>query len=460
MADTHVSGPMHSTSGFRVPKTDLLDYYLDVDSDGKLKIGTGATGSNVLMIFDTVTGVNFPDALLLDEIATPANPSVGENKLYFKSDGNLYKLDDTGTEAQVGGGGGGADDLGNHTATQALNMAGFDITSASQFSVVTNSNTNATFNTDGSLIFDGAVFVGATSGPTSTLRIGTVASNATGIKNTSFGVLAGDALTTGREGTFIGFSAGTSITTGVENTFVGSNAGTQVTTTTGSTGVGSQALLGNAQQANTAVGARAGTSSTGALNIFIGKSAGKETTGSNNIILGVNVGFGGDIFLSAPNTSAEFIVGSRSAPILRMYIGEGANSPSPGSILISGTRGEGTDIAAGDFTLAGGAGTGTGAGGHLVFQTAPAGSTGETISSLVTRLEITDDAKIGMYGVSPVIQATDIGALTDSTGGSTDGTVSAISGSGADSDINNNFKELLEKYNSLRTLLRNLGPMA
>ena len=65
-----------------------------------------------------------------------------------------------------------------------------------------------------------------------------------------------------------------------------------------------------------------------------------------------------------------------------------------------------------------------------------------------------------MYGVSPVIQATDIGALTDSTGGSTDGTVSAISGSGADSDINNNFKELLEKYNSLRTLLRNLGPMA
>ena len=339
-------------------------------------------------------------------------------------------------------------------------MAGFDITSASQFSVVTNSNTNATFNTDGSLIFDGAVFVGATSGPTSTLRIGTVASNATGIKNTSFGVLAGDALTTGREGTFIGFSAGTSITTGIENTFVGSNAGTQVTTTTGSTGVGSQALLGNAQQANTAVGARAGTSSTGALNIFIGKSAGKETTGSNNIILGVNVGFGGDIFLSAPNTSAEFIVGSRSAPILRMYIGEGANSPSPGSILISGTRGEGTDIAAGDFTLAGGAGTGTGAGGHLVFQTAPAGSTGETISSLVTRLEITDDAKIGMYGVSPVIQATDIGALTDSTGGSTDGTVSAISGSGADSDINNNFKELLEKYNSLRTLLRNLGPMA
>lgn len=38
------------------------------------------------------------------EIATPANPPVGYNKLYFKADGNLYKLDDTGSESQIAGG--------------------------------------------------------------------------------------------------------------------------------------------------------------------------------------------------------------------------------------------------------------------------------------------------------------------------------------------------------------------
>jgi hypothetical protein len=43
-----------------------------------------------------------------DQGSTPASPSSGFYKLYFKSDGVLYKLNSSGTEAAVGGGGGGS----------------------------------------------------------------------------------------------------------------------------------------------------------------------------------------------------------------------------------------------------------------------------------------------------------------------------------------------------------------
>ena len=42
------------------------------------------------------------DNLLLEEqSSTPATPSTGKNRLYFKSDWSLYKLDDTWTETQI-----------------------------------------------------------------------------------------------------------------------------------------------------------------------------------------------------------------------------------------------------------------------------------------------------------------------------------------------------------------------
>ncbi len=36
------------------------------------------------------------------EISTPINPATGYYKLYFKSDGNLYKLNSSGTESTTG----------------------------------------------------------------------------------------------------------------------------------------------------------------------------------------------------------------------------------------------------------------------------------------------------------------------------------------------------------------------
>jgi hypothetical protein len=46
------------------------------------------------------------DVPLFTQQTTPSNPSASKNKLYFKSDNNLYKLNSGGTEEQVGSGGG------------------------------------------------------------------------------------------------------------------------------------------------------------------------------------------------------------------------------------------------------------------------------------------------------------------------------------------------------------------
>lgn len=47
-----------------------------------------------------------------------------------------------------------------------------------------------------------------------------------------------------------------------------------------------------------------------------------------------------------------------------------------------------------------------------------------------------------------------IADLTDSSGGTTDDTVEAVSGSGADAAVNNNFAELSGKVNAILAALR------
>lgn len=50
---------------------------------------------------ETFTNKTFGDAPTFTEISTPANPSAGLNKLYFKNDGHVYSLDTAGVERQI-----------------------------------------------------------------------------------------------------------------------------------------------------------------------------------------------------------------------------------------------------------------------------------------------------------------------------------------------------------------------
>ena len=87
----------------------------------------------------------------------------------------------------------------------------------------------------------------------------------------------------------------------------------------------------------------------------------------------------------APTASSQFIVAGLWT---EAYFGKKVTHATPLDVRFNATGGSGANIAGASFTLAGGKGTGTGAGGSLIFQTAPAGSSGSSANSLVTRLTI------------------------------------------------------------------------
>lgn len=68
-------------------------------------------------------------------------------------------------------------------------------------------------------------------------------------------------------------------------------------------------------------------------------------------------------------------------------------------------------------------------------------------SSTGAALRIDND--IGFYGTAPVPQAAAIVLLTDSTGGTANNTLAAVSGSGDDATINDNFADLGAKVNAI-----------
>lgn len=72
----------------------------------------------------------------------------------------------------------------------------------------------------------------------------------------------------------------------------------------------------------------------------------------------------------------------------------------------------------------------------------------------------TNATGVGFFAKAPAAQQADVGALTNSTTGTTDGTVSDVGAAFNQATLNNNFAELTVKYNELRTLLRNYGLMA
>lgn len=64
----------------------------------------------------TLSNKSFSDPVTLAEIATPSTPASGNGKIYFKSDGFLYQLNDDGTETKVGAGSGGINYITNGDA--------------------------------------------------------------------------------------------------------------------------------------------------------------------------------------------------------------------------------------------------------------------------------------------------------------------------------------------------------
>ena len=72
-----------------------------------LQVGPNSTSlQSKLTVYGDAVVVQSGCSLIMPHLTTPAASGAGTNKLYFKSDDNLYKIDSAGTETAIGGGGG------------------------------------------------------------------------------------------------------------------------------------------------------------------------------------------------------------------------------------------------------------------------------------------------------------------------------------------------------------------
>lgn len=107
---------------------------------------------------------------------------------------------------------------------------------------------------------------------------------------------------------------------------------------------------------------------------------------------------------TTPYAAVDVILGRDSAGTLQF----GFDSATPTAQTIKGPDGSGTNIAGAAFSLGGGRGTGTGIGGPINLQTAPAGSSGTSQNALVTRLSISG---AGIIAPSSTATVDNTGAL-------------------------------------------------
>ena len=125
------------------------------------------------------------------------------------------------------------------------------------------------------------------------------------------------------------------------------------------------------------------------------------TTAQLNIVSGKTLLASGDSFSDSDNNlltaaaTKDIITGGGVLSALKF-----SNSANN---LISSTAVTGTDTAGKNLTLAGGQGTGTGAGGSIVLQVAPAGgSSGSSANSLATAVTISSDKAVALEGALTV----------------------------------------------------------
>ncbi|NBX67154.1 MAG: hypothetical protein EBQ96_09180 [Proteobacteria bacterium] len=141
---------------------------------------------------------------------------------------------------------------------------------------------------------------------------------------------------------------------------------------------------------------------------------------SNGVAVGNNAAasyaFAGSADASSPDT---YITRSAAASI---QLGAAdAASPVAQKLGVQNVVAGTANTAGVNFTIAGSQGTGTGAGGSILFRTAPAGSTGSTQNALATAMTILGNGNVGIGSTNPDYKlrlqttAGDIAAFTGTT---------------------------------------------
>ncbi|GAA3991316.1 tail fiber domain-containing protein [Hymenobacter antarcticus] len=252
---------------------------------GGVGIGTTAPdASAALDIVSSTKGALLPRVADATAIASPAT-----GLIVFQTGGTAGFYYNAGTPAapswqQLNVVGGAGDNLGNHTATQALNLQGNALTgSGASISGVgvgirADGGLNLGQNTTGN-----SIYLGYEAG-----RVNT------GFVNLFSGYRSGYHNTTGSDNLFSGYHSGYNNTTGNANSFSGSNSGYH--NTTGSYNVFSGYVSGTSNTTgndNVISGFYSGYSNfTGSSNVFSGSYSGfYNSTGNNNVFSGFMSGY-------------------------------------------------------------------------------------------------------------------------------------------------------------------------
>jgi len=106
-------------------------------------------------------------------------------------------------------------------------------------------------------------------------------------------------------------------------------------------------------------------------------------TGATAYMYSVVIGRG-----ATSNAQKQLVIGADGYNINDVYIGDGVTNAAPENTTYHATGGSGTDIAGASLYLAGGKGTGSGAGGDVIIQHAPAGASGTSLNSLVDVVKV------------------------------------------------------------------------
>lgn len=120
--------------------------------------------------------------------------------------------------------------------------------------------------------------------------------------------------------------------------------------------------------------------------VEIGLITGNGTSFLNRIGIAIGAGSGGDL----STTAADLLLTRAAAATLQLGAADAA-APVAQTLQVQGVVAGTSNTAGTNWTLKGSAGTGTGAGGSIIFQVAPAGSSGTAQNAYATALTIQGD---------------------------------------------------------------------
>jgi trimeric autotransporter adhesin len=400
---------------------------LSTGSSGDV-VGPGSSTDNALARFDSTTGklIQNSNAILADNgglslTAAAASEVLGSFTAHASQTANL-------TEWKSSGG-----TVGAHvTESQAFHNTGGGTNSCvyGDGAGVDGNEPNCTSVGVNAICYgDDAVAIGygATAGGSgSTAYQDNVAIGSGALSVISSGVAIGAGATTGSSGSSTAIGALASVT---GNSSVAIGAGATVTGAfgvvigQGTSSTGSGVTIGRSATGANAIGYNADSSGHAQAQAW-GTSCVAGAIGAVAMGYAANASHSGAICIGdrATSTAAyQLVIGSDylsgSVKINDVYIGEGVTSASPDGVTINSTGGKGTDIAGSDITIAGGKGTGSAAGGEIIFSTSNAGVTGTTLRSL------TEKARIDVSG-----NFSAVGTLNIGTGHTVSGTLACVPG--------------------------------